>query len=74
MAAAVTASSLFSDNSDNVQAPTISSSVPSVSECSHRGGFRGMFKVPSLVFDIEVRGPRLTMESTDGANLVRRGA
>ncbi|EFJ40509.1 hypothetical protein VOLCADRAFT_99686 [Volvox carteri f. nagariensis] len=54
MAAAAAASSLFSDNSDIVQAPTVSSSVPSISECSHRGGLTGMFKVPSLVFDIEL--------------------
>ncbi|GIL64467.1 hypothetical protein Vafri_18378 [Volvox africanus] len=54
MATAATASSLFSENSDNVQAQNVSSSVPSISEFSHRGGFTGMFKVPSLVFDIEL--------------------
>ncbi|GLC36736.1 hypothetical protein PLESTB_000788300 [Pleodorina starrii] len=52
MAAAAIASSMLSDDSERPQ--TISSSVPSISECSHRGGFTGMFKVPSLVFDIEL--------------------
>ncbi|PNH08504.1 hypothetical protein TSOC_004936 [Tetrabaena socialis] len=43
--------SVFSDE----DAPIISSSVPSVSECSQRGGTLGrIFKVPSLVFDIEL--------------------
>ncbi|KAG2487290.1 hypothetical protein HYH03_014130 [Edaphochlamys debaryana] len=66
MAAAATASSFFSESSSQVPGHSLASSVPSEASASHRNGFRGMFKVPSLVFDIELEDNGIGAQWDDG--------